>query len=284
MALAPAVARVPTNSGTSSTVSGTVVGPDGDPLTGGFVWQFDYDTDRPTVTDENGSFAVTGNGTIAFTQRTTDHYWERDGVTDMYAIGQLSENISKITVPVGHVLDASGRPVSGANVSIRDYDADSDASVSTLGETDPNGFYRAHDAPFAGIEVAGNVSVVVQPALTDLRFVQRRYRYAITVTNETTLTIRLDEWRETIDVSSELTGHDDAPASGTVCIRTGRVFTSSDQPDSRLENRSFSLNDSGEFETTVPFDDRMTGSTFHWLTFSQDGLPRDGVSDLFAIE
>ncbi|WP_458209542.1 PKD domain-containing protein [Haladaptatus sp. NG-SE-30] len=167
-ALGPAVARVPTELSTTSTVSGTVLGPDGDPLVGDSIWLFAYDTYRPATTDETGSFVLSGNGTIAFYQRVNDHYWERDGVTDMHTIGQISKNNGDVSIPAGHVidvrvLDASGDPVPNANVTVvhRSPTGATTAAATAMFRTDATG--RVVPGGTSGLELTGWIDIQVQP-------------------------------------------------------------------------------------------------------------------------
>ncbi len=173
-AVAPVTARVPAEVGTTTkldTVS-RITGPDGTPLSNDSLWSFEASKHRRATTDENGSFTLSSDGTVGFYQRTSRHYWQRDGVADLHSIKHVRGMIGDLTVPVGHVLDvrvldADGDPVTGTSVRLSDHAVDSNVSVGIRGETDSNGFYRADDAPVTDLEVAGNVSVVVRPPATD---------------------------------------------------------------------------------------------------------------------
>ncbi|SIR82411.1 PKD repeat-containing protein [Haladaptatus litoreus] len=298
-AVAPAVAHVPTTASeptpatmtdpttplaasTQTTTTGRLTTADGSPLTGDSVWSFDGGTHQYASTDETGSFSLDEDGTVGFYQQTDDHYWQRDGVADMYEICHSLENMGKITIPNAHVLDvrvldADGNPVSDVSVRLRDHAADSSASVGIVGETNEDGFYRADSAPFTGVEVAGNVSIAVRSPATQERFVQRQYRRNLPVTNEQTLTIRLDEGKETIDVSGSFSRFDGTPTSGSVDIRTERTFADT-------ENRSFALDDSGALDATLPFNQQLEGMTFHHVSFAQSDFRHDGAPDLFAVD
>ncbi|WP_049972230.1 PKD domain-containing protein [Haladaptatus cibarius] len=272
----------PLTASTPTATTGQLSAADGTPLTGDSVWSFDGGTHRYATTDETGSFSLDGDGTVGFYQKTDNHYWQRDGVADMYATGHGSENIGEITVPNAHVLnvrvlDTDGNPVSDVSVRLSDHAEDSNASVGIVGETDENGFYRADRAPFTGVEIAGNVSVAVRSPPTQERFVQRQYRRNLTVTNEQTLTIRLEDGEEAIDVTGSFSRFDGTPTSGSVDIRTERTFADG-------ENRSFALDDSGALDATLPFNQQLEGMTFHHVSFVQPDFQRDGAPDLFAVD
>ncbi|MFB6229482.1 MAG: hypothetical protein ABEH88_13205 [Halobacteriales archaeon] len=174
-----------------------------------------------TLTDGSGNFTleVPTNSTYDIFYYGGDFLNEgrnlipRDGIPDVFAIERVAVGESGVSVgdqapPPGHDLDVfvvneSGNPVEGAQVMYVHTENDTnDSALASLpalstnadGLADVSGFETtARDV--AGLEVAGNVTVLVAPPGSNVRSTNRTYTRTITVTEDDRITVTINETR-----------------------------------------------------------------------------------------
>lgn len=101
-----------------------------------------------------------------------DITFARDGVPDVYSLGTVDvdgeTDLGTTRLPDAHLLtvsvvDQEGNPVYGANVTVLPRATDGSASTAWQMETNSDGELVNYDNEKAGIEVAGNVELTVDP-------------------------------------------------------------------------------------------------------------------------
>jgi hypothetical protein len=171
-----------------------------------------------TLTDASGSFTlrVPANGTydIVYWQGdfpTSQNLVPRDGIPDVFAMESLTVGESDVSLgdqapPAGHdlnvsVIDESGNPVQGARIAYVHTENDSDDSaLASLPAflTNVDGLVDVSDFEttargVAGLEVAGNVTVLVAPPGSNVRSTNRIYTRTITMTEDDRITVTINE-------------------------------------------------------------------------------------------
>ncbi|WP_227134635.1 twin-arginine translocation signal domain-containing protein [Halorubellus salinus] len=128
---------------------------------------------------------------------------ERDGAPDLYALANRIDvthkpvNLGSRQLPDAYLLqvlvvDESGTPVPNARFRTV-HTRDGIGWGSGTHTTNPDGQLQYEDAPNAGTELVGNVTIEIQPPKNDNRFVETTYRREIEVTNPRTETFVLNE-------------------------------------------------------------------------------------------
>ncbi|MFB6228800.1 MAG: Hvo_1808 family surface protein [Halobacteriales archaeon] len=197
-----------------------------------------------TTTDANGNFTlgVLSNGTYDIVYRQGNflatenlaNLIPRDGIPDVFAIERVAVGESDVSLgdqapPAGHdlnvsVVDESGNPVQGALVTYvhTENDPDDPARASLPGlPTNANGLadisrFNTTARGVAGLEVAGNVTVLVAPPGRDDQPVDPTQTRTLTVTEDDQITVTLNETSDTGDTSGPASSVRLTPASQTV--------------------------------------------------------------------
>ncbi|WP_435065485.1 S8 family serine peptidase [Halobaculum sp. EA56] len=273
-------------------LNGTVTEPDGSPAANGTValWSRDS-TGRTMVTTTNatGEFNVTLNEgaeyTYAFYATEFDNESSlkvRDGSPDVHSFGNFVAQ-SGLTLdeqlPEGHVLnvtvvDEDGDPVPADEAELNiastpGFSADTRAGAVDL-PTNANGMLQFPNASAPGIEMAGDVTVAVEP--TADRFTQDRVVRNVTVTNATNVTFRLDEV-ERVNVTGQFVNETGTALAGDQVL----VYTANTDSVDIVET-----NATGNFSVTV------RNGTAAAVGYRQRGgvgganVSADGVPDLYS--
>jgi hypothetical protein len=171
-----------------------------------------------TVTDANGDFTleVLANATYDIFYYGGDflnggqNLIPRDGVPDVFAVERVVAGESDIpvgdqTLPPAHdldvsVVDTSGNPVEEARVTYVHTENDPNDSAlasSPVLLTNANGLadvsgLETIGRTVSGLEVAGNVTVLVAPPGGDVRSMNRTYTRTINVTDDDRITITIN--------------------------------------------------------------------------------------------
>ena len=167
-------------------------------------------------TDASGSFALSlsRGETYRLGYYQTDSGdagaddFARDGNVDMYGFANVTADgdvdLGDRQLPAGDVLDVaveneSGAPVGNASVELYHWNATyGDRSAGYAGWSEPT----AEDGRIypntvdAGMELTGNVTVVVEPPANSTEFVNETYERNVTVTGDRTLNVTLRELGE----------------------------------------------------------------------------------------
>ncbi len=162
---------------------------------------------------------------LTFIQRneTAGFVTERDGTVDLYRFENRTVSgdvdLGTRTLPAGHVVnvsvvDESGDPVANAAVAFTSKGtSDEPTTVSLTPNTTAAGVVQPPANVTPGIELAGNVTVEVTPPDGEERFVDQQYVRNLTVTNDTKVTVTLEEFAAFDVVTEPATGVDASSAT-----------------------------------------------------------------------
>lgn len=218
----------------------------------------------------------------------------KDGSPEVYnlgdvTIGSSSVDIGTIRLPNASnlnvtVVDESGDPVEGAIVDVYHYNESGGFGIG-YHETDDNGVFYLRHADEPGIEVTGQVRVVVDPPKNDSRFVNETEEESLTMNGDEQVTITLDEVAgNTTGPSIELhtpvegdiapgtpiniTVNDPELANGTVQVNgSAGVRNATIKPDGTTATISETFTTEGPVSITVNATDAENNSvtrTFHF--------------------
>ncbi|KTG27117.1 hypothetical protein AUR66_14910 [Haloferax profundi] len=266
------------------TVSGRIVDENQTGLTDSFVLVGNNDSFYFTRTNSTGWYelGVPQNDTyqISVIQRngTQDIDLPRDGVTDIYEADNLTVDSSDIntgtyTVPDSQgilgvrVVNESGDPVEGANVSIF---GDQDGGLrggGWLEWTNEDGYYTA--GGHRGVEAAGDYNVRVKPPENSDQYVAKTYWKNLTVTNDTDLVFTLNESNMSPStVNGWVQAEDGTTPEGVVTLKSRLGAPGSDES---------TLGSDGRYSLTA--DDEGT----YQVSFRQPNGNIDNVPDLYPL-
>ncbi|WP_162991480.1 choice-of-anchor D domain-containing protein [Halostella salina] len=269
----------------TANVSGTVVGPDGTPLSGDGVSFFaepnDTAFDQTTDTGEY-SVSVTAGTTYEVQYYQTNGsggLFPQDGVADVYAVENRSYTdgaVQNVSVPTGHQLDITvedeaGNPIEGVNVDV--IHRRNGATAGSPGTTDANGVWTPENATTPGIEVNGTVQVV-GGLRSDAYETNGR---ELTVDADRSVTLTLSErTTDTVTLEGSVSYPDGSAAANDSLLLFNRTAD---------DYRQATTDATGDFATSV-----LPNTTYrvaYWQApVWQDPIaafPRDGVADFAAL-
>jgi protocatechuate 3,4-dioxygenase beta subunit len=206
-----------TSTATVSIVTGEVLDSDGDPAAQDTIAVVEKGSPAsdPTVveTDSTGAYSVP---IVADAPQDIQYYqvpnasvdgdtdadrFPTDGSPDIYALGRVTTpgELGTTTLPEAYpvqvtVTDEDGTPVENASVSVTHYNPSDESSAGWERQngTNANGLYEEPNSDGSGLELTGDITVVVTPPTGETEFVDRRYIQNVTVSEPTTLTFELE--------------------------------------------------------------------------------------------
>lgn len=197
-------------------VTGVVQKHDGSPVEGRYVWAVAYHNDSllhvsaPDYTDGNGTFAIEDlrmNATYTVTgyDDAANGSAAPNGVPDAYNVANVTvgdetelgtTNLSNPHVLNVTVVNESGAPVE--NATVRVYPSHRKPNPAIVFRTQPDGKIDYGSDGTRGVEVAGEVRLVVEPPANDPRFNDTTYTRTINVTGDGNETFTLQESCKTV--------------------------------------------------------------------------------------
>lgn len=252
------------------TVSGQLEYNDGSPAANDTVVVWTGQGWERTQTTADGNFSLqipeypgSGDYDLQYYQTSnvtefTEGSFPRDGNVDTVALKNLDgisedRDYGTLTLPAGQninvtVEDAGGNTVKNATISYRHENAAEEASggfeirSNEAGQADL--WVDSPDAQRLGAEMAGNVSVIVDPP-TDERFVQQTYYENFTVDGERDLTFVLDTYQETTATFAVDT--ENPTANESVTFNASESFGATE-----IQTYSWDFGDGNTVETSDP--------------------------------
>ncbi|WP_410766545.1 beta strand repeat-containing protein [Haloferax sp. DFSO60] len=198
-------------------VTGRLVSPDGQPITGADLTALTNGSIEFGETDSNGNFSIYlptddsySIGYLEARSSTSDDAGEVNGVADIAEIADVNSSVTSelgnVTAPVGHevsirVIDDSGEPIPDAQVHLDAVDAQNDSrGFSWIEHVDDDGYLYGEVDTTHGFELNGTVNVTPVAPDGDYRDIEGQL---VTVDGPTTLTyvVNGNNWTRKVPLS-----------------------------------------------------------------------------------